>query len=73
MNIFVTGASGFIGKEFSIKADQPINRVNIYSTTGQLVISETKSNISIESLNTGLYHVEIVTGQKTTIKKLVKN
>ncbi len=58
---------------FSIKADQPINRVNIYSTTGQLVISETKSNISIESLNTGLYHVEIVTGQKTTIKKLVKN
>ncbi|MEZ4792998.1 MAG: T9SS type A sorting domain-containing protein [Gelidibacter sp.] len=50
-----------------------INRVEIYSVTGQLVQKATnQSRIDISSLNAGVYLMKVITANGTASKKLIK-
>ncbi|PQJ80599.1 family 16 glycosylhydrolase [Polaribacter porphyrae] len=58
---------------FSIKTDEKIDKVEIYSTLGQLVLSNFSNYKKINSnhLKSGLYLVKIYSNQKSITKKII--
>lgn len=63
--------------KFVIKSDLLMERVNVYSTTGVLVATQTVQpssvvSMDIESLSTGNYLVEMISGNATITKTVVK-
>ena len=55
---------------FSLKGEQ----VNLYSLQGQQVLSETNvTSISLATLPSGIYWVELVSGSQVYRKKVIKN
>lgn len=64
---------------FTIQFDSLITEasINIYDMNGRLIVKESHRDgnlrtIDISILNTGIYIVEVVSGQSKTVKKLVK-
>ena len=58
-----------------IKLDLPIEKVEIYSLTGNLMISENNFNekISVSTLLKGIYMLRVYTDKGMTISKIIKN
>lgn len=57
-----------------VKANQPIKQIQVYTTTGQLVISEQKTEVNLANKPSGIYLVRVVMqdgsiGQEKVIKK----
>jgi hypothetical protein len=60
--------------EILIQSDLPIQKVEIYSLTGVLLLSENNFNgkISVSALTKGVYMVKIYTGKNMAIGKVIK-
>jgi beta-glucanase (GH16 family) len=58
---------------FSISSDEKIDKVELYSTLGQLIFRENNvtKNIRLRNVNTGLYLVKIYFNNKIATKKLL--
>lgn len=66
--IYPNPASDFI----QIETDEKLKEVNIYSATGQKVITSQELKIPIRALSSGVYFVEIKTNSGSVIHKIVK-
>ncbi|WP_300688294.1 T9SS type A sorting domain-containing protein [Chryseobacterium sp.] len=66
--IYPNPASDFI----QIDSPENVKEVNIYSATGQKVLTSQATKINIRSLSSGVYFVEIKTSANSTIHKIVK-
>ncbi|WP_079240958.1 T9SS type A sorting domain-containing protein [Chryseobacterium indologenes] len=67
-SVYPNPASDFI----QIETTEKLKEVNIYSVTGQKIMTSQVTKIDIHSLNSGVYFVEIKTSENTTIHKIVK-
>lgn len=67
-NIYPNPASDFI----QIETAEKLKEVNIYSVTGQKIMTSQVTKIDIHSLNSGVYFVEIKTAESATVHKIVK-
>lgn len=67
-NIYPNPTSDFI----QIETPENIKEVNIYSSLGQKVMTSHEKKINIQSLNTGVYWVEIKSKNGSTVHKIVK-
>lgn len=61
-----------VQNELQIDANQ-INQVNIFSLSGQLILSSTESKINVSSLVSGMYVVEVLTSQGVFRQSIIKN
>jgi hypothetical protein len=61
-------------EEIFIQSELPVKKVEIYSLTGALLLSESNFNgkISVPALSSGVYILKIHTGSGTVIKKIMK-
>ncbi|MDW9381874.1 T9SS type A sorting domain-containing protein [Chryseobacterium sp. JV558] len=66
--IYPNPASDFI----QIETTEKLKEVNIYSATGQKVLTSQELKIPIRALSSGVYFVEIKTNGGSTIHKMVK-
>lgn len=66
--IYPNPAADFI----QLDTDDRIKEVNIYSVSGQRVLSSDATKINIQALEAGVYFVEVKTDQQTTIHKVIK-
>jgi len=55
----------------SLQKNLILQKVNIYSTTGQLIKSSTSSKISVQELSEGNYYFEIITDKGKATKKII--
>lgn len=67
-SIYPNPANDFI----LIDTPEKVKEVNIYSVSGQKVMTSQETRISIQSLSSGLYFVEIITLNQSSIHKIVK-
>ena len=60
--------------EVFINSDLPIEKVEIYSITGALLVSEDnfKEKISVSALSQGIYFLKVYTTEGLTVRKIVK-
>jgi hypothetical protein len=60
--------------EIFIKAEQPIDKVETYSLTGSLLLSENNFNekISVSALSKGVYLLKVYTDKGVIVSKIVK-
>ena len=70
INIFPNPAE----EEIFIKSEFPVNRVEIFSLTGSLVLSKSNFNekISVSALPQGIYLFKVYTDKGVAIRKIVK-
>lgn len=68
-SIYPNPSSNFI----SIKTENTIDKIEMYSTIGKLVLMEEKitKNLSVENLNSGLYLMKIYSDNKVATKKII--
>lgn len=66
--IYPNPATDFI----QIETNEKLKEVNIYSATGQKVMTSQSAKVDIQLLQTGVYFVEIKTAENTTFHKVVK-
>jgi hypothetical protein len=59
--------------EVSIISDIAIDQIEVYTTTGQLVQTETTTSFAVAHLTTGVYFVKVYTATGYTTLRLVKN
>jgi len=63
---------------FFLETDENIDNIEIYSNTGELCksikpgSSGDKTKVDISYLSSGIYFVKIISGQNTSVNKLVK-
>jgi hypothetical protein len=64
-----------VGNTLHLSANEGISRVEIYSTSGMLVMSSDSVSDSIEmnDLNSGMYFLKVFSGQDVATMKFVKN
>lgn len=55
----------------TLQKNMILQKVNIYSTTGQLIKSNTSSKISVQDLSEGNYYFEIITDKGKATKKII--
>lgn len=55
----------------TLQKNMILQKVNIYSTTGQLIKSSTSSKISVQDLSEGNYYFEIITDKGKATKKII--
>ena len=55
----------------NIRTNEPIDKVELYNTIGQLIVAEKTTNINISSLKTGIYILKIYSGNRSVIKKVM--
>ncbi|MES2864248.1 MAG: T9SS type A sorting domain-containing protein [Bacteroidota bacterium] len=55
----------------TLKSNLTLEKVNIYTTLGQLIKTENKSQINISSLTKGTYFVEVITNQGKATKTII--
>lgn len=67
-SIYPNPASDFI----QIETTEKLKEVNIYSATGQKVLTSQELKITIQSLSSGVYFVEIKTNGGSAMHKMVK-
>lgn len=60
--------------ELNIKTTKKINQIEIYSLTGQKILTSTKTNIEVSKLSKGIYILKVITddGQQLTQKFIKK-
>ncbi|QIE59715.1 T9SS type A sorting domain-containing protein [Rasiella rasia] len=70
LNISPNPASDYI----TIKADTPIEHVNIYGIAGNVLFSEVNPSqtVNISALTAGIYFVEVIANNHRNIQKLIK-
>lgn len=57
----------------NIRTDEPIEKVELYNTIGQLIVAKKTTNINISSLKTGIYILKIYSRNRSVIKKVMIN
>ena len=57
----------------NIRTNEPIDKVELYNTIGQLIVAKKTTNINISSLKTGIYILKIYSGNRSVIKKVMIN
>lgn len=57
----------------NIRTDEPIEKVELYNTIGQLIVAKKTTNINISSIKTGIYILKIYSGNRSVIKKVMIN
>ncbi len=67
-NVYPNPASDFI----QIETSEKLKEVNIYSAVGQKVMTSQAAKVAIQSLQAGVYFVEIKTNESSAIHKFVK-
>lgn len=50
-----------VSSELNIRSDSEIQKVNIYSVLGNLILTDTQNNIQVSALNKGVYIIDITT------------
>jgi len=55
----------------NIRTDEPIEKVELYNTIGQLIVAKKTTNINISSLKTGIYILKIYSRNSSVIKKVM--
>ena len=50
--------------------DTPLQRIDLYDVTGQLIISSTETEINVSELESGIYFVSILTEKGAVTKKI---
>lgn len=68
LGVYPNPASDFI----QVETSESLKEVNVYSVTGQKVMTSQAAKVNIQSLNKGVYLVEIKTTESSTIHKIVK-
>lgn len=61
--------------KINIKTTELIDKLEIYSISGQKVLTQNNSNksLNISSLNTGIYHLKIHSNEKIVVKRVLVN
>ena len=57
----------------NIRTDEPIEKVELYNTIGQLIVAKKTTNINISSINIGVYILKIYSGKRIVTKKVMIN
>ena len=57
----------------NIRTDEPIDKVELYNTIGQLIVAKKTTNINISSINIGVYILKIYSGNRIVTKKVMIN
>ena len=57
----------------NIKTNEPIEKVELYNTIGQLIVAKKTTNINISSINIGVYILKIYSGNRIVTKKVMIN
>ncbi|MDC3299055.1 family 16 glycosylhydrolase [Flavobacteriaceae bacterium] len=57
----------------NIRTNEPIDKVELYNTIGQLIVAKKTTNINISSIKTGIYILKIYSGNRSVIKKVMIN
>ena len=55
----------------NIRTNEPIDKVELYNTIGQLIVAKKTTNINISSLKTGIYILKIYSGNRIVTKKVM--
>ena len=55
----------------SAKNRQPIDKVMIYNSLGELVLSQKENQINVEHLPQGVYWIKVEMGDKIGVEKLI--
>ena len=55
----------------NIRTNEPIDKVELYNTIGQLIVVKKTTNINISSLKTGIYILKIYSGNRIVTKKVM--
>ena len=71
MNLYPNPTSGVVSVQNN--SALPIENVEVYSITGQKVLTSTSKQIDLSALNSGVYFVKLIAQEGTSItKKVVK-
>ena len=57
----------------NIRTNEPIDKVELYNTIGQLIVAKKTTNINISSINRGVYILKIYSGNRIVTKKVMIN
>ena len=57
----------------NIRTNEPIDKVELYNTIGQLIVAKKTTNINISSINRGVYILKIYSGKRIVTKKVMIN
>ena len=57
----------------NIRTNEPIDKVELYNTIGQLIVAKKTTNINISSINIGVYILKIYSGKRIVTKKVMIN
>jgi beta-glucanase (GH16 family) len=55
----------------NIRTDEPIEKVELYNTIGQLIVAKKTTNVNISSINIGVYILKIYSGNRIVTKKVM--
>ena len=57
----------------NIRTNEPIDKVELYNTIGQLIVAKKTTYINISSINRGVYILKIYSGKRIVTKKVMIN
>ena len=57
----------------NIRTNEPIDKVELYNTIGQLIVAKKTTNINVSSINIGVYILKIYSGNRIVTKKVMIN
>ena len=55
----------------NIRTNEPIDKVELYNTIGQLIVAKKTTNVNISSINIGVYILKIYSGKRIVTKKVM--
>ena len=55
----------------NIRTNEPIEKVELYNTIGQLIVAKKTTNVNISSINIGVYILKIYSGNRIVTKKVM--
>jgi len=55
----------------NIKTNEIIDKLELYNTLGQLILTKKANNVNVNGINNGLYILKIYSGNKTVSKKVI--
>ena len=55
----------------NIRTNEPIDKVELYNTIGQLIVAKKTTNVNISSINIGVYILKIYSGNRIVTKKVM--
>ena len=55
----------------NIRTNEPIDKVELYNTIGQIIVAKKTTNINISSINIGVYILKIYSGNRIVTKKVM--